>query len=166
MPAQVADWSQVKATAIALGNLLHAAEQHGISYESVRVRAHREQWPVGRRVHKLAQQAQDQAHKQIVLASRGTVTSVTSTAQALENTLREGANETRIGLTRYAAKMAKQAADTGILEQAPLYKAVADIHAKIHPSAAEMHVRISGSSSPIIDIDAELVQDSEQQPVQ
>lgn len=44
--------------------------------------------------------------------------------------------ETRVGFTRYAAKMAKQAGERGILEEAPLYKAVADIHGKMHPEVA------------------------------
>lgn len=63
------------------------------------------------------------------------VSGVISAPKVLTDELREGAKETRLGLTKYAARMAKQAADTGDLEQAPLLKAVADIHSKMHPEA-------------------------------
>lgn len=133
MPAQVADWSEVKATAIATGSLTEAAELHQVSYDAVKMRASREQWPVGRRVHKLAQQAQEAANTQIIRASKGAVTSVTSAADAIAATLAEGAKQTKLGLTAYTARMAQQAATQGLLEEAPLYKAVADIHGKMHP---------------------------------
>lgn len=135
MPAQVADWDQVKATAIATGSMIEAADRHGIKYEAVRQRACREQWPVGRRVFEQAKQAQVLAHQAIVKQSGGTVTSVTSAAEALEESLADGSRRTRIGLTRYAARMAEQAAEGGNLEEAPLLKAVADIHSKMHPQA-------------------------------
>lgn len=140
MPAPVTDWEQVKATAIATGNLKDAADAHGIEYGAVRVRAHRENWPVGRRVIVQAKAAQAVMNEQIARAnaSQGkTVTPVTSTADALANALRDGANATRIGLTKYAARMAKQADERGSLEEAPLYKAVADIHGKMHPETSQ-----------------------------
>ena len=133
MSQTIADWPQVKATAIATGSLKAAAEAHGISHDSVKQRAKREEWPVGRRALKMAAEAQAHANSQIIKASQGTVTRVTSASDALAATLAEGAKETKLGLTKYAARMAKQAADSGLLEEAPLYKAVADIHGKMHP---------------------------------
>lgn len=139
MPSAVADWSQVKATAIHRGSLKEAAEAHGLNYPSVRMRASREEWPVGRRVQKTVQAAQAMMESQIIKASGGRVASVTSSAEAAEIMLKEGAINTRLDLTRYAARMAKQAGDAGLLEEAPLYKAVADIHGKMHPEVAEDH---------------------------
>lgn len=101
MPAQVADWPQVKATAIGTGSLKEAADAHGIEYGAVRVRAHREEWPVGRRVHKLAQQAQELASAQIIRASGGRVTGVTSAADALTTILAENKKRTKLALSSY-----------------------------------------------------------------
>lgn len=117
MPAQVADWSEVKATAIATGSLEKAAEKHGIKATAVRKRAQREEWPVGRRVHKLAQEAKAVAHAQIIKSSNGTVTSVTSASDALSEVLAEDSKETRISLSRAARNLARQA-ETADLSQA------------------------------------------------
>jgi len=68
------------------------------------------------------------------------VIGVIKPADALANSLKEDALATRVGLTRYAKRMAVQAETAGILEEAPLYKAVADIHAKMHPEAQGEHV--------------------------
>lgn len=57
-------------------------------------------------------------------------------ADALQAALQEGITETKIGFTRYAARMATKAAESGSLDDAPLYKAVADIHGKMHPEVA------------------------------
>lgn len=100
MPALSADWEAVKATAIACGNLKEAAEAHGISHESVRMRASREQWPVGRRVHIQAQQARQTAQQQLVKASGGAVTSVTSAADALQNVMADHSKKAKIALAR------------------------------------------------------------------
>lgn len=80
-------------------------------------------------------------------------------ADILEKELREGARDTRVGLTRYAKRMAEQAAESGTLEEAPLYKAVADIHGKMHPTGNEISVKVQASSAPVIDIEAELIPD-------
>lgn len=141
MPAQVADWPAVKATAIHCGSLKEAAKSHDVEYDAVRQRAKREEWPVGRRVHKLARQAQEAADAQIIRASSGTVTSVTSAAQAAINTLAERQNETKMGLSGYVARMAKQGSSSGVLEEAPLYKAVADIAGKVWPEQAKQEDR-------------------------
>jgi hypothetical protein len=161
MPPTVANWPDVKATAIHTGSLLEAAEIHGIKYETVRQRACREKWPVGRRVHQQLQQAQEAAATQIIRASHGNVTSVTSASEAALATLADGARRTKLGLTKYAARMAEEAAETGTLEEAPLYKAVADIHGKMHPEANGedrvglmfFEIRVSQpDESPIIDV--------------
>lgn len=164
MPSPVADWSQVKATAISTGSLKEAATQHGISHDSVKQRAKRESWPVGYRIHKIARAAQEAANASIIQCSKGAVTHVTSAADAIANTLKEGANATKLGLTAYAARMAEQAALRGVLEEAPLYKAVADIHGKMHPEVTAdtgMHVSFfsitteQASEGPIIDVTPE-----------
>lgn len=117
MPATVADWPQVKVTAIHTGSLKEAAQAHGIEYAAVRMRASREEWPVGRRVHKTAQAAQQMAESQIIKASGGRVASVTSAAEAAVNILADDSRETRISLSKSFRRLAKDA------EKAPLEQA-------------------------------------------
>lgn len=136
-PALLSDWSQVKATAIATGSLKEAADAHQISYEAVRMRASREQWPVGQRVVKIAREAQEQAEQAVALARGGNVTPVTKAADAVAFALADRQKRTKLGLAGYTARMAKQAHQTGTIEQAPLYKAVADIAGKVWPEQAQ-----------------------------
>lgn len=58
---------------------------------------------------------------------------VPTASDAHREMLSEGARRTRAGLTKYAARMAEEAGEAGTLEQAQQLKAVADIHAKMHP---------------------------------
>lgn len=83
MPALSADWQTVKTTAIALGSLKRACEEHGVSYGAAKVQAHRDNWPIGRRVHEIAKAAQAAAHEQLAKSSNRNVTGVTSTAAVL-----------------------------------------------------------------------------------
>lgn len=136
MPPQVAHWPDVKATAIATGSLREAAEAHGISHDAVRQRACREEWPVGQRVHKMLQAAQEQANTQMSRASKGAVTHVTSAADALQSVLAENKRRSQVALSSYVAKTSEHA-DTlsgeEALAQAPSVKAVADIYGKVWP---------------------------------
>lgn len=108
-----------------------AARQMGLSENTVLTWANKGGW---------VQHITDARERksQSVAASRpnGFQSTTIKAATALENVLTEGALATRVGFTRYAAKMAKRAGERGLLEEAPLYKAVADIHGKMHPEVA------------------------------
>jgi hypothetical protein len=110
MPAPIADWSEVKATAISTGNLQRAAELHGISYGAVRVRAHREGWPVGHRVTTALQEAKAAVTAQIVKATEGRVTPVTA-ADALAEANADNSRRSRAAALRYSARTLEHAAD-------------------------------------------------------
>ncbi len=110
MPAPIADWSEVKATAISTGNLQRAAELHGISYGAVRVRAHREGWPVGHRVTTALQEAKAAVTAQIVKATEGRVTPVTA-ADALASENAENGARSRSAALRYSARNLEHLAD-------------------------------------------------------
>ena len=56
-----------------------------------------------------------------------------STVDAVANVMANRNKATKLGLAGYAARMAKQAHTSGVLEEAPLYKAVADIASKVWP---------------------------------
>lgn len=105
MPAAITtDWPAVKATAIARNSIKEAADLHGVTYESARVRACREEWPVGRRPAKMVQQAKDAEQAQLVKVSPQAVTSVTSTADALATALADDSRATRAALATAARK--------------------------------------------------------------
>lgn len=108
MPALSADWPEVKGTAIATGSLKQAAAHHGVSYDALKMRASREEWPVGRRVHKLAQDAKTIAREQIIRASGGAVTSVTSTADALLSVLSDNKRRTKLAQSSYLVKASEK----------------------------------------------------------
>jgi len=89
MPAaQSHDWSEVRATAIALGSIAKAARHHNVTYNAAKLRASREQWPVGFRPKKLAQKATEalKQHTQRANPNADTV----DTGSALESELKEG----------------------------------------------------------------------------
>lgn len=109
-PNPVAYWPDVKATAIATGSMDQAAKLHGIAPATVRQRARREGWPVGRRVHDQAQQARAAADAQIVRASAGTVTHVTSASDAALAANADNSRRGRSALLRYGAAAAEHAA--------------------------------------------------------
>lgn len=167
MPAPIADWSQVKATAIGTGSLKDAAQHHQVSYKAVKMRASREKWPVGQRVHKMAREAQDLANHAIVQCSQGRVTSVTSAAEALESTLKQRQNHTKLGLSLFAARAARVASklpQDKLLARAGEVKAVADIASKVWPEVqgdTGMHVSFfsitteHAEQGPIIDVTPE-----------
>lgn len=130
MPAQIADWSEVKATAISTGNLKRTAELHGLEHATVRMRASREKWPVGRRVHLAVQQAKVNATAQIVAASDGRVTSVTPASDALAEANAENSRSGRADLLRYGARAAKRLAEINpdeAIERAPQAASVAKV---------------------------------------
>lgn len=138
MPAAIADWKSVKAHAIATGSLKEAADAFGLEEGTVRVRAHREEWPVGRRVQVMAEQAQAQAHAQIVKNNGGNVTAVTSAADAVANTLLERRNRTKLAQSEYLARASEKLADVDeekLLLHVQDGKALADMAAKVHPEA-------------------------------
>ncbi len=85
-------------------------------------------------------------------------------AEIVQDTLLENSKETKLGLTAYAARMAKQASETGTIEEAPLYKAVADIHGKMFPEQQQDHgIHLSffsisqgqANSEQVVDVEAE-----------
>lgn len=112
-PAATANWEDVKATAIATGSLIDAAEHHGLKYETVRSRASREEWPVGRRVMQQLKAAQDAAHTQVQRAGKASVvsvkTSATSATEAISSVLEEDGRETRLALSKVARRSAEHA---------------------------------------------------------
>lgn len=144
MPAPLAvDWSGIRAAAIAIGNVSEAARQAAQALpederarfrEAVSKRAVREQWlaKAEEAVSKPSTLAVHEASKQ--LSKR-----VQSGADAVANTLAENQKGTKLGLSAYARRMAERAAERGELEEAPLFKAVADIHGKMFP---EDHAQI------------------------
>lgn len=93
MPAAVhADWSQVRDTAVALQSIKLAALEHGVSYDSARTRASRENWPVGQRLGKIITEAKQTHAKAVSLANPEAATSVTSTSDILQKGLEAGHN--------------------------------------------------------------------------
>jgi hypothetical protein len=100
MPEAIAHWPDVKATAIATGSLKDAAAAHSLPYSAVKMRASREQWPVGQRVHKQAREAQAAASQQITLAS-----------DAIANTLEKDGKAAKLASMRLAKLTLEAAAE-------------------------------------------------------
>lgn len=126
----VADWIAVKATAISTGSLKRAAELHGVTHDAVRMRASREKWPVGQRVHAQLKEAQRVVQNQIMAASGGTVTHVTSAADAAIKERAENGEATRDNLMRYARRTSEHVAQLPpelALAEAANVKAVAGV---------------------------------------
>jgi hypothetical protein len=110
MPAPIADWSEVKATAISTGNLQRAAELHGLPYDAVRQRSSREKWPVGHRLQRAVTEAKAAVTAQIVKASEGRVTVVTA-ADAIASENAENGARSRSAALRYSARNLEHLAD-------------------------------------------------------
>lgn len=126
MPAPIADWSEVKATAIATGNLQRAAELHGLPYDAVRQRSSREKWPVGFRVHKAVTEAKAAVTAQVQAATQGRVTVVTA-ADAIAEVNKENGRRGRAALLRYGARSAEHLADLDPAEAVMLAPQAASI---------------------------------------
>ena len=100
MPAPcTTDWPAIRATAIALNSIKEAAARHSVPYTAAKKRASREQWPVGRRPARAVQEAKQLEQAQLAKVSPKSVTTVTSTADALESSLAENNEETRMSLS-------------------------------------------------------------------
>ncbi len=103
MPApSTTDWPAVKATAIARNSLKEAAALHNVPHGAVRQRACREKWPVGRRLGKAVQEAKQIDQQQLAKINPKSVTSVTSTADALVTALADDSKATRAALATTA----------------------------------------------------------------
>lgn len=108
MPAPcTTDWPAVRATAIALNSIKEAAELHKVSYDAAKMRASREAWPVGRRPAKAVQSAEEVNQAQLAKINPKSVTSVTSTADALTSVLVNDERETRMSLSKATRKAAR-----------------------------------------------------------
>lgn len=102
-----------------------------------------------------------------------TVTGVTAPADALQEVISEGIKKTKSGLTKYVARMAEAAGESGTLEEAPLLKAVADIHSKMHPEKQEdgrvslaffsISIGSGEPEAPTVDVEAEVIRTEEQE---
>jgi hypothetical protein len=154
MPALSADWEAVKTTAIALGSLKRAADEHGISYESVRMRASREGWPIGHRVQKQLRAAQSLAKAQIVQGG-SPVTAVTSSAAVLASV----GERTKAALAHSVLKGAeatKELDGHDVLASARNIKELAATGALLHGWSGDVQrvqvnvfASIQGSSEPV-----------------
>lgn len=128
MPAALdVDREQVRMLVLAVG-VREAARQMGLNEKTVLHWSHTGNW--------LAHLRQPNAKPEMPLSMQPRSVVSVRPADALQAVLHEGITETKIGFTRYAARMATKAAEHGQLEDAPLYKAVADIHGKMHPEVA------------------------------
>lgn len=122
MPAPLAvDRDQVKMLVLSVG-CTEAARQTGIKLATILQWSSRGEWLKRPEQPKLPPTMQPRD-----------VIGVIKPVDALSNMLSENGKRTKLGLTAYAAKMAEQAAESGTIEEAPLYKAVADIHGKMFP---------------------------------
>lgn len=122
------DWPAVRVLAVAVG-VREAARQMGISEDAVRQRSKREGW-----------MASPKAAAQRALAKP--VTSVSpnalSPADALANVFSERKDRTRLGLSKYAAEAAEQAAGhRDKLSISGKVKDVADVHKTLWPNQPE-----------------------------
>ncbi len=159
MPAELdVDKEAVRVLVVAVG-VREAARQCNLNENTVLAWANRGGW-----LQSVAD-AKERARAGQLQRSTETILTVQSTAikpaDALAATLAEGIKETKLGLTAYTARMAKQAATSGNLEEAPLYKAVADIHGKMHPEVTtdnSVHLQFFSISQeraeegPVIDL--------------
>lgn len=99
-----ADWAEVCKTAIAIGSVSDAARQHGVTIAAATQRAKRENWPTGRRPWKEAQKAQDNARLSVKASNPTAVINVISTSEALQNTLSDDRNATKMAASRTARR--------------------------------------------------------------
>ena len=118
------DWPAVRVLAVAVG-VREAARQMGISQDAVRQRSKREGW-----------MASPKAVAQRALAKPVTRVSpnVLSPAYALANVLSERKHRTKLGLSKYAAEAAEQAAEhRDKLGIAGKVKDVSSVHRTLWP---------------------------------
>lgn len=181
MPAQVADWSEVKAFALSCGNLKQAADTFGIEYTAVRVRAHREKWPVGRRLQKNVTQAKETLQASIAknrkTSVNSNVTPVTTASEALIVTLADYERRTKIALAKASAKGAEHVAESQgdeVVAAAADLKSLAGVAAVAHGwnggndvtrgKSASILVNIGLVMSQLpagaVEIEAEVIQDA------
>lgn len=156
MPAHpVADWPEVKATAIATGSFEEAAKLHGIAPATVRQRARREAWPVGPRLHQAAADAVALSRAAIVATQeqRGIVTNVTNgqkvsitAADALAAANADHSRRGRAALLRYGARSAEHLADLDPAEAVLLAPQAASV-SKVLATAGDWAAPASGSIS-------------------
>lgn len=109
MPTQICDdWEAVKSTAVALGSIGEAADRHGVTRNAAYVRAKRENWPVGRRVHRQLEEARERAA--VAVVATGGVRCVSSAdIQAEAN--RENSARSRSAALRYTVRTLEHVAD-------------------------------------------------------
>jgi molybdenum-dependent DNA-binding transcriptional regulator ModE len=108
MPQPIAtqeQWNQVRDTAVACGSIKEGARVHGVSYQAAKQRAKREAWPVARRLNKAIVQARTAASRSLEAAT-GSVTSVTSTPDALVSIMAEHEHKTKLSLSKASMNMA------------------------------------------------------------
>jgi hypothetical protein len=140
------DWPAVRVLAVAVG-VREAARQMGLSEDAVRQRSKREGW-----------MASPKTAAQRALAKP--VTSVSpvalSPAQALANVFSERKHRTKLGLSKYAAEAAEEAAEhRDKLGIAARMKDVADVHKTLWPDQPQtnqiLNIGILTGAIPVYD---------------
>lgn len=157
MPAPLdVDKEQIRMLVLAVG-VTEAAKQTGIDLSTVKQWSARGKW--------LAHTRKPPERQQMPLSMQPrAVTLVTSPADALENTLKERRAQTRLGLSEYAARASRQAAelpDDELLARSVEVKAVASVAESVWPSergGGSVQVSIFSATvepaddSPIVDV--------------
>jgi hypothetical protein len=131
MPAPLpADWPGIRLLYAQGSTLEELSASSGINLNTLKARSAREGWNVA------ITEAKESKHADKAMAAVHSGKMQPCATRAVDvhrEMLADGAKRTKLGLTRYTARMAEQVAEDGSLEDAPLIKAVADIHAKMHP---------------------------------
>lgn len=125
------DWSAVRTTAAASGNLAEAARIHGIPYDAVRQKAHREKWLTPHRAKAKAAEAIAQA---VTVCQPVTVVTATP-AEAIERHMAEHRDTFRSNIATALSKAAKHAAGLDpdqILEKSRKVSDIAQAGVKLH----------------------------------
>jgi hypothetical protein len=140
------DWAAVRVLAVAVG-VREAARQMQISEDAVRQRSKREGWMAS--ANAAAQRA---LAKPVTSASP----SALSPADALANVLSERKDRTKLGLSKYAAEAAEQAAlHRDKLGIAGKLKDVAGVHKTLWPDESEtnqiLNIGILTGAIPVYD---------------
>jgi hypothetical protein len=123
-PPLLADWEPIRATAVSTGSLRTAADRHGVSYDAVKQRAHREAWPVGRRIITAVRDAKQAADQQLATLNRSNrVTPVTTTdALTLEHV--ENGHTSRLLASRLARQSLERSQPVPVESAADLHSVV------------------------------------------
>lgn len=151
MPAPIlADWTAVRDTAVALGSIANAADQHGVSRDAAYQRANREDWPVGRRPAKALAAAQAVLAEQV--ARTGGVKSVNTTQAIMAARAKIGEN-TKDSLAKYAERTALHAANVADSDPDVALSSAADVKA-VAQTAALVHgwTEKAGQGSSVVNI--------------